>query len=160
MPKSTAKPAPPLSASAEDYLEAVYVAGHEPGKARVSEIAARLDVKMPSVVLALRGLAKRDLVIYEHYGLARLTPAGEAVARRVYERHRGLRRFLEDFLGIDAETAETDACRVEHALSPRTTRRLLKFLDFVGDDEAGARPCAAEFRKYVATGKRPRCGRH
>jgi DtxR family Mn-dependent transcriptional regulator len=157
VPKKTATAGPRLSASAQDYLEAVWVAGQERGKARVSEIAARLGVRMPSVVLALKGLAGKGLVAYEHYGLARLTRTGRAEARRIYERHEGLRRFLGGFLGVDAATAEADACRIEHALSARTMRRLRRFLEFVGDGSPGSRPCAAEFRDYLATGRRRRC---
>lgn len=160
MPKSAAKTAErPLSASAQDYLEAVWVAGSERGEARVSEVAAHLGVRMPSVVLALKGLAAKGLVAYERYGVARLTQAGRVEARRVFERHQGLRRFLGGFLGIDARTAEADACRIEHALSARTMKRLEQFLDFVGDGSAEGRPCAAEFREFLATGRRPRCSR-
>jgi DtxR family Mn-dependent transcriptional regulator len=146
-----------LSASAQDYLEAIFQAAAGRGVTRVSVIAERMQVKKPSVVAAVRSLAGKGLVRYERYGFVELTGAGRAAAKQVLSRHQGLQRFLSGFLGVDPETAETDACRMEHALSPRTMKRLLKFLDFVGEASSGERPCRKAFQRYVATGRRQPC---
>lgn len=146
-----------LTQSAEDYLEAILAISRERPVVRTSEVAARLNVKMPSVVTALRGLAARGLLRHERYGYVELTGTGRAAARRVMDRHATLARFLNGFLGIDSRTAETDACRMEHALSPRTMKRLVEFLEFVGEEPVGPRPCVAEFEHFRQTGERRRC---
>lgn len=122
-----------LSSSAQDYIEAIYLLGREHGVVRVSQIAERLAVKMPSVVVALKALARQGLIAYERYGYVTMTEAGRAAARRIYERHDALRRFLNGFLGVDEVTAEADACRIEHALSPRTVEQLNRFLAWAGE---------------------------
>ena len=146
-----------LTQSAEDYLEAMLMIGQEGKVVRTSELAGRMAVRMPSVVAALRNLKEKGLVLQTRYGYAELTPGGRSAARRVYERHQALYRFLHDFLGIGADVAQADACRMEHALSPRTMKRLLEFMRFVGRDAASAKPCVVEFHRFLATGQRRRC---
>jgi len=148
-----------LSQSAQDYLEAVYETGRNREVVRVSEIADRLGVKMPSVVTALRRLADRGLVRHERYGHVILTDTGAAEARRVSERHHAIVRFLVDLLGVDARTAETDACRMEHAVSARTMRRMVRFLEFAAEGPDGGHRCAVMFRRFVDSGARCDCAR-
>jgi DtxR family Mn-dependent transcriptional regulator len=146
-----------LSQSAQDYLEAVYEAGRDRDVVRVSEVAERLGVKMPSVVTAMQRLARRGLVRHERYGHVALTDAGTAEAKRVSERHHEIVRFLVDLLGVDARTAEIDACRMEHAVSVRTMRRMVRFLEFASEGPDGGRSCAVMFRRFVDSGKRCDC---
>jgi len=148
-----------LSPSAQDYLEAVYETGRSRDVVRVSEIAGRLNVKMPSVVTALRRLARRGLVRHERYGHVALTDAGATEARRISERHHAIVRFLVELLGVDARTAEVDACRMEHAISAQTMRRMAKFLKFAAGGPGDKRRCAGMFRRFVDSGVRCDCGR-
>jgi DtxR family Mn-dependent transcriptional regulator len=148
-----------LSQSAQDYLEAVYETGRKHDVVRVSEIAGRLGVKMPSVVTALQRLAHRGLVRHERYGHVALTDAGAAEARRVSGRHHAIVRFLVDLLGVDARTAEIDACRMEHAVSARTMRRMVRFLEFAAEGPGDERRCAGMFRRFVDSGARCDCAR-
>jgi DtxR family Mn-dependent transcriptional regulator len=146
-----------LSQSAQDYLEAVYETGRDRDVVRVSEVADRLGVKMPSVVSAMRRLARRGLVRHERYGHVALTDAGTAEAKRVSGRHHAIVRFLVDLLGVDARTAEIDACRMEHVVSARTMRRMVRFLEFAAEGPDGERRCADMFRRFVDSGKRCDC---
>jgi Mn-dependent DtxR family transcriptional regulator len=41
------------------------------------------------------------------------------IAQRIYERHKALTRILT-LIGVSAETAEEDACKVEHDISLET----------------------------------------
>jgi DtxR family Mn-dependent transcriptional regulator len=148
-----------LSQSAQDYLEAVYETGRNSDVVRVSEVADRLGVKMPSVVTALRRLARRGLVRHERYGHVALTEAGAAEARRVSGRHHAIVRFLVDLLGVDARTAEIDACRMEHAVSARTMRRMVRLLEFAVGGPGDEGRCAGRFRRFVDSGVRCDCGR-
>jgi DtxR family Mn-dependent transcriptional regulator len=76
-----------LSASLEDYLEAIYHLIEGGRVARVKDIAERMSVQMPSVTGAVRSLAAKELVDHDPYSYVTLTPAGEAIAREVVRRH-------------------------------------------------------------------------
>jgi DtxR family Mn-dependent transcriptional regulator len=118
----------------EDYLEAIYNLCRTEGVARVKAIADRLEVTNPSVVGAIRRLKGRNLVIQERYGYVRLTDEGEEIAGAILHRHEVLSKFLEEILGLDHETASRDACRIEHAVSPETVRRLRAVAEFIERD--------------------------
>lgn len=114
----------PLSASQEDYLEAIYHLVRDGRAARASDIAARLHVRRSSVSVAVRGLAARGMVEHSSYGLTTLTRRGLAAARDVAGRHRSLREFLEGVLGLPPEQAERTACAMEHGAPRELPRRL------------------------------------
>lgn len=105
-----------LSASLEDYLEAILRLERASRVTRVSEIAAELSVSRPSVTGALKNLSARGLVTHERYGHVTLTQEGSAIAEGVEARHVAIREFLTEVLGIDREKAEGTACRMEHVL--------------------------------------------
>jgi DtxR family Mn-dependent transcriptional regulator len=115
----------------EDYLEAICQLCQEEGVARVKAIAGRMEVTYPSVVGAIRVLKQRKLVRQEPYGYIRLTPAGEQIAADVLRRHEVLSTFLVNILGLDADTAASDACRIEHAVSPETVKRFHAVAAFI-----------------------------
>jgi DtxR family Mn-dependent transcriptional regulator len=120
----------PLSASLEDYLEAIYHIVADKQAARAKDIVLRLGVHNSSVTQALRSLAEKGLVNYAPYDLITLTEAGEAAASGVVQRHRALRAFLTDILGLDPELAEVDACRLEHDISAEVLERLRRLMTY------------------------------
>jgi DtxR family Mn-dependent transcriptional regulator len=117
----------------------VLVVGREKGPVRVRDLARQLSVSRPSVVAALGQLEERGLVRHEHYGGVELTAGGARLARAIYGRHMVLHRFLRDVLGVSDAVASTDACRLEHALSPETAGKLLDFVERRGARESGVR---------------------
>lgn len=121
----------PLTSSMEDYLEAIFDLESEKKVVRVKDIARRMDVKMPTVTSMLKTLSSRGLVNYEKYEYVELTNAGADVGREMRRRHEALRRFLTDILNIDYETADADACKMEHVLSPLTLDSLSDFMSFI-----------------------------
>jgi DtxR family Mn-dependent transcriptional regulator len=127
----------PLSGSQEDYLEAIHLIGRRKSSVRLSDIASEMTVTLPSVHGALKTLQKRDLVRHSRYDGIELTPTGRRIAASVYARHRVLYEFLHDRLGCEKETAERDACRMEHAVSGETLSRLLRFLQSGPGSEVG-----------------------
>ncbi len=120
-----------LSSQMEDYLETIYQLCKEEGVARVKGIAERLEVTNPSVVGAIKKLKRSKLVWQERYGYIRLTEEGEEIAGAITHRHEVLSSFFEKFLGLDPETASADACKIEHAVSAETVRRLRSVGEFV-----------------------------
>jgi len=117
-----------MSPSMENYLETIYDLGQDGQIARVKDVADKLNVKMSSVTGALQNLAKNEMVHYTPYQSIVLTEKGEELARRIHNRHRVITSFLTDVLGVQAEIAETDACKLEHVLSKETMNRLVSFM--------------------------------
>ena len=102
--------------SAEDYLEAILMLHQQKGYARSVDIAAMLNVTKPSVSIAMKRLRENGYIRMNEESLITLTPQGEAIARRILERHRTIAAFLE-VLGVDEKTALEDACKIEHDIS-------------------------------------------
>ena len=120
-----------FSKSTEDCLEAIYLLKVERGSARVSDIASRLGVSLPSVTEVIRKLASGGLVTFERYGPVELTRKGRETAKMVYEKHKLLMDFFI-LIGVDEKTALHDACLAEHVLSKKTIIRLKKFVKSKG----------------------------
>lgn len=126
-----------LSASLEDYLEAIFHVVNAKQAARAKDIADRLNVNSSSVTGALHALKDRALINYEPYDLITLTDHGLRIAREVVRRHEVLRHFFVDVLGISRDEAETAACGMEHAMPPVVFDRLVQFVEFVGTGPTG-----------------------
>jgi len=137
-----------LSASLEDYLEAILnLAGDSQG-ARSKDIAEALGVARPSVTGALQTLREKGLANYEPYGCITLTRQGQAAAREIVRKHDVLKAFFTDVLGVEPEAAQRAACRAEHALGPEVIGRLLRFMDYVAAGGQTGRDVTAEFRLF------------
>jgi len=148
-----------LSESAQDYLEALLVATQDQRVVRISDVAQRLGVRLPSVVAMFKGLAAKGLVKHERYGLVELTETGRAEARAVLARHKAIYRFLNGFLGVSEATAEIDACRIEHVLSPDTVRRLLKLVTLLERDGTAGKACLYDFPRLASGRRTGICGK-
>ena len=120
-----------LTSALEDYLEAILGLVRKGHVARVRDIAKQLHVGMPSVTSALHALAKRKLVNYDPYQVITLTPLGEQVAQEISGRHNVIRKFLTDVLGLDGDSAEANACRMEHAIDQEAMERLRLFAAYI-----------------------------
>ncbi|HNT35010.1 MAG TPA: metal-dependent transcriptional regulator, partial [bacterium] len=83
-----------LSASQEDYLEAIFHIVRENQVARVRDISKRLNVKSSSVTGALQSLSERDLINYAPYDLITMKPKGLSLAKNIVRRHNALRDFF------------------------------------------------------------------
>ena len=119
---------PHLSPSSEDYLEAIYQLYRENPLVHAVQIAQRLNVSKPSVTKAVAILRNAALVEQEPYGALKLTEKGLTRAREIFFRHRMLKRFLTCVLGVDEATADIDACRMEHVISPQTLEKWMTYM--------------------------------
>ena len=117
-----------LSASKEDYLESILDFSVSSGLVRSIDIARSLGVSRASVNKTLGVLKESGLVVHEHYGDVKLTERGIKLARQVRARHNTLKLFLTEVLGVTPDTAEADACRMEHAISRETATRFEEYL--------------------------------
>jgi DtxR family Mn-dependent transcriptional regulator len=118
-----------LTARTVDYLETIYLLSQRQDTVGVSQVAAERGVTIPTARAAVRKLKDAGFVRQERYGKIMLTKSGETRAATVYRTHRVLYRFLHGVLGVAAERADAEACRLEHELSADTLARLIDFLD-------------------------------
>jgi len=123
-----------MTESMENYLEMVSFLADE-GEVRITDIAIRLKVSKPSVHTAIKILKERDLLEQKRYGTVSLTDKGRLEAREIRERHLMLTSFLRDILGVNSETAETDACKMEHLVSKETLHKMRSFVNKSADEK-------------------------
>ena len=148
-----------LSASLEDYLEAIFHVVAERKVARSRDIAKRLGVNRSSVTGALHSLAHKGLVDYEPYEAITLTRKGKVIARNVVRRHEVLRDFLVRILSVDAVEADQAACQLEHAISQPVLERLIQFAEFVEVCPRGGAKWIEAFGRYCEYDKPGACER-
>lgn len=151
MANSVEKDSP--SSSLEDYLEAILMLQEQGEKATVTALSQSIGVKKPSVDWALKKLSDAGLIIHERYSDIELTPEGARIADEVYRHHKMIRQFLVEILNIDPETADNDACRMEHVVSRKSLSRLEKFISFVLDFHPGLTDWEEIFDRYIKYGK-------
>jgi DtxR family Mn-dependent transcriptional regulator len=120
-----------LTASLEDYLEAIFHVVSEKQAVKPRDLAKRLKVTYASVTGALRSLAEKKLINYAPYDLVTLTPEGEAVAKDVVRRHEVLHDFLVDVLAVEDGEAGDAACEMEHSIPKGILDRFIQFVEFV-----------------------------
>ncbi len=125
-----------LSENLEDYLETIATLEAKGGTARLTDIAAAMNVKKPSVTSALNSLSERGLIVYEKYKPVSLTKEGKSVANSVRKKHKLLSGFFTEVLGVPQAEADIAACKMEHALEDGIMRKLVKFLNSVKDSRA------------------------
>lgn len=114
-----------LLESGEMYLETILLLSKKLSNVRSIDIASHIGYSKPSVSRAV-GLLKCDgYITVSRDGFITLTDAGREVAERIYERHTLLTSFLIN-LGVDEETASSDACKMEHFLSDTTIDAIKK----------------------------------
>ncbi len=118
-----------ISNSHEDYLEAMVMLGASTKQSvRPVDVASKMGVSKASVNKAISVLREKGYLNQPYYGDITLTQKGEDYGRKVLERHKVLTAFLHDVLGIDAKTAEEEACMMEHAISDESFE---KWMDYV-----------------------------
>lgn len=112
-----------LHASGEDYLEAILILQKKSDFVRSVDLARYMGFSKPSISHAVGVLRGGGFLTVDEDGFLHLTDTGQEVAEKIYERH----RFFMEWLmatGVDEETAEVDACRIEHVISEESFQKL------------------------------------
>lgn len=120
-----------MNQSQEDYLEAIYVLSKEDENVRMSDVAKHLGVSKPSVNKAINLLQEKGYLIHQHYGTILMTDKGKTLAKKVYDRHKVIKRFFVDILKVDEAVAEDEACKVEHCIGEDTIEKLKEYVESV-----------------------------
>lgn len=129
----------PLSSAYEDYIELIVELEEEQQRPEIRsvDIAKRHVVSKASVNKALQVLRDKGYIEQERYGRITLTESGRAYGEEIWARHRALRSFLIDDLGVDPEVADKEACEMEHTVSADTMRRWVDWLDRLHTGQGG-----------------------
>lgn len=112
-----------IHASGEDYLEAVLMLQKKKGMVRSVDLARHMGYSKPSISHAVGVLRDGGFLTVDQDGFLHLTDIGQEVAEKIYERHQFFTQWLIG-AGIDPETAEQDACRMEHGISQKSFERI------------------------------------
>ena len=121
-----------IQKSSQDYLEAMLMMQQEHGYIRSIDVAEHLGVTKPSVSYATKRLRENGYITMDREGFITLTDSGMAIAASMLDRHHTLTKFLMA-LGIDAATAETDACKIEHVISQETFEAIKRHVNSINE---------------------------
>lgn len=114
------------SESIENYIEQILLLSEPGNGARVTDIALGLKVSKASVAEIIKKLRVEKLVTHERYKNVFLTKKGKQLAGEIYKKHSAIEKFLRDYLGVSADNASEEACRIEHIISDETYNKILE----------------------------------
>ena len=117
--------------SAEDYLETILFLQEKNGVVKSIDIAQDRGFSKPSVSVAMKKLRENGYITMGKDGTIKLLPPGKKIALKTAEKHRLLTNLFIH-LGVDPDTAEDDACKIEHDLSEKTFKQIKKYVNKVG----------------------------
>lgn len=109
----------PLKESGEMYLETIYILTNSQNAVRSIDVAEYMNFSKPSVSRGVGLLKENGYIEVDKDGYITLTDKGIDTGKKIYERHTVLSDILKA-IGVDDETAATDACRIEHVISNKT----------------------------------------
>lgn len=112
--------------SAEDYLETILILQNKTGAVRSIDIVRELDFSKPSVSRAVKLLREGGYLSVDENGYITLTEIGREIAEETYERHLVITEILTS-IGVTRETAESDACSIEHVISRETFDKIKEY---------------------------------
>ena len=114
-----------LQESGEMYLETILILSQKKSFVRAIDVGEYMGFSKPSVSRAIGLLRSGGFVTVGDGGGISLTAEGREVAEKIYERHECLTKVLID-MGVNAETAAEDACRIEHVISDESFSAIKK----------------------------------
>lgn len=117
-----------IQESAENYLETILILQKRNGIARSVDIAKELNFSRASVSRAMSLLKAAGHIEIGNINQIMLTPSGQQIAEKIYEKHCIIKEFLIS-IGVEQEVATEDACKMEHIISEQTFNCLKNMLE-------------------------------
>jgi len=117
-----------IQASAEDYLESIFVLRKKNGKVRSVDVAKHMGFAKPTISIKMKQFQEHGYVTFDAEKCLHLTKKGEEIAARIHERHELLINILMA-IGVDEKQALEDACKIEHSISEKTFACLKAFYE-------------------------------
>jgi Mn-dependent DtxR family transcriptional regulator len=119
-----------IQASAEDYLEAIWVLAKKLGKVRATDLATHMHFSKPTISIIVRKFKDNGYITIENERYITLTEKGLEIAQRIHQRHTLLSQVLMA-IGVNEKQAYEDACKIEHAISEETYNCVKKYYESV-----------------------------
>ena len=119
--------------SAENYLETILILHNRLGAVRSIDIVNEMELSKPSVSVAMKNLRENGYIEMADNGYITLLERGRKIAERIYERHTCLSRWLVA-LGVSADVADRDACRIEHVISAESFAAIKAHADRMSEE--------------------------
>lgn len=116
-----------VNESAENYLETILILSKRLPVVRSVDIANELGFKKSSVSIAMKNLREKEHITVTDAGFIYLTESGRSIAEMIYERHQFISSWLIS-LGVSADTATEDACKIEHVISSESFEAIKNFV--------------------------------
>jgi Mn-dependent DtxR family transcriptional regulator len=117
-----------LQESGEMYLETIFRLTQTKNRVRAIDVCQEMGYSKPSVSRAMGLLKDGGFITADADGYLHLTETGLEAAKKTYERHTLLTTLFEK-IGVPAEIAAEDACRIEHCISDTTFAALKAHVD-------------------------------
>ena len=117
-----------LQESGEMYLETILILERSNGFVRSTDISEFMGYSKPSVSRAMGLLKAGGYIVMDKDNLITLTETGRNVALKVFERHTIITNLLIR-LGVPADIAAEDACKMEHVISDVTFDALISHMN-------------------------------
>ena len=105
-----------LQESGQMYLETILILTEQSTHVRSIDVCEHMGFSKPSVSRAIGLLKNGGYITVDRDGYISLTEVGRELAQKIYDRHSTLTAFLLS-LGVSEETADADACKIEHHIS-------------------------------------------
>lgn len=116
-----------LSKTQEEYLKTIYILQGEKNKARITDIAERLNKAKATVNYTVTNLKSLGLINYETYGEISLTEEGTKLAKKILEAYDIVYLFLSEILEMDSAKAEEEASKIKATIDDETLNKLAKY---------------------------------
>lgn len=137
-----------LTHSSVHHLMAIYHLLKENGYARSIDVARYLNLTRGSVSITLHKLKKKNYVVEDENKFLNLTEKGKGIINSVLSTRRVLINFFREVLKLPEDTAEEDACKIEHLISQETGEKLMAFVGYTLSDAIQTKIFRNEFDKF------------
>jgi Mn-dependent DtxR family transcriptional regulator len=124
----------PITEAVENYLETILILSKAQPDVHAIDICSYMGYSRPTVSIILKKMKDDNLVNVDTDNHITLTDSGREVAERIYERHNVISKLLM-LLGVEKETALSDACKIEHDISPESFSALKNHYNKVTSDK-------------------------
>ena len=117
-----------ISATLEDYLEFIYETVEAKSNIKAIDIANKFGIARASVTEALQRLEQKGYIKYGRYQPIELTAEGIKLAKEIILKHNTLCKFFSSILKLSQDEAETNACRIEHIITPTAFKKIKEYV--------------------------------
>ncbi|MBO5023009.1 MAG: metal-dependent transcriptional regulator [Clostridia bacterium] len=117
-----------LHESGEMYIETIFVLSQNNPYVRSIDVSEHLGYSKPSVSRAIGLLKSGGFINVDANGHITLTEPGLQIARKIYERHTLISKFLM-LIGVNKDIASEDACKIEHVISDESFEAIKKYAE-------------------------------